>query len=175
MLVRFVIYLAKLRVAGPQTPPPPPPLDPPHTSLPFTLFGIVESFQITGVVSYFYTHVTHSVLYVVIINTLRYFVRYYRGTSGIIIMYEVCDKTTFKNIPNWLYEINQNCDSSVIKILGTFISYAVQFYYYYLFCYFPQLTSFNKIMAGPSGRGRGVSTPPPDIFYFYHTHTHTHT
>ena len=41
MLVRFVIYLAKLRVAGPQTPPPPPPLDPPHTSLPFTLFGIV--------------------------------------------------------------------------------------------------------------------------------------
>ncbi|XP_041349098.1 ras-related protein Rab-35-like [Gigantopelta aegis] len=42
---------------------------------------------------------------------------YYRGTSGIIIMYEVCDKTTFTNIPNWLYEINQNCDSSVIKIL----------------------------------------------------------
>ena len=32
-------------------------------------------------------------------------------------MYDVTDENTFKNVQNWMAEIEKNCDESVIKLL----------------------------------------------------------
>lgn len=41
---------------------------------------------------------------------------YYRGTHGVIIVYDVTNANTFKSIQRWLLEIDQYC-SSVSRIL----------------------------------------------------------
>jgi len=41
---------------------------------------------------------------------------YYRGTHGVIVVYDVCNADTFQNVKRWLHEIEQNCDV-VNKIL----------------------------------------------------------
>lgn len=41
---------------------------------------------------------------------------YYRGTHGVIVVYDVTNANTFKSIQRWLLEIEQYC-SSVSKIL----------------------------------------------------------
>ncbi|KAK2725416.1 ras-related protein Rab-35-like [Artemia franciscana] len=41
---------------------------------------------------------------------------YYRGTHGVIIVYDVTNGQTFANVKRWLLEIDQNCDS-VCKVL----------------------------------------------------------
>ncbi len=46
--------------------------------------------------------------------------RYYRGTHGVIVVYDVTSAESFVNVKRWLHEINQNCDD-VCQILGTFI------------------------------------------------------
>ena len=41
---------------------------------------------------------------------------YYRGTHGVIVVYDITNANTFKSIQRWLLEIEQYC-SSVSKIL----------------------------------------------------------
>lgn len=45
--------------------------------------------------------------------------RYYRGTHGVIVVYDVTSGESFANVKRWLHEIDQNCDN-VQRILGTF-------------------------------------------------------
>lgn len=45
------------------------------------------------------------------------FSRYYRGTHGVIIVYDVTCMESFNNVKRWLYEIDQNCDT-VSRVLG---------------------------------------------------------
>lgn len=45
--------------------------------------------------------------------------RYYRGTHGVIVVYDVTSAESFVNVKRWLHEINQNCDD-VCRILGEF-------------------------------------------------------
>lgn len=45
------------------------------------------------------------------------FCRYYRGTHGVIVVYDVTSAESFVNVKRWLHEINQNCDD-VCRILG---------------------------------------------------------
>lgn len=49
------------------------------------------------------------------------FVRYYRGTHGVIVVYDVTSADTFVNVKRWLHEIDQNCDD-VLRILGKNVS-----------------------------------------------------
>lgn len=51
--------------------------------------------------------------------------RYYRGTHGVIVVYDVTSAESFVNVKRWLHEINQNCDD-VCRILGTFLSRELQ-------------------------------------------------
>lgn len=41
---------------------------------------------------------------------------YYRGTHGVIVVYDVTSGDSFANVKRWLHEINQNCDD-VSRIL----------------------------------------------------------
>ena len=42
---------------------------------------------------------------------------YYKGAHGIILMYDVTDQNSFKNIRNWIKQIEANAQTSVIKVL----------------------------------------------------------
>ena len=42
---------------------------------------------------------------------------YYRGAHGILLLYDVTDKDSFKNLNNWLIEIEKNANKNVLKIL----------------------------------------------------------
>ena len=44
-------------------------------------------------------------------------ISYYRGTNGIILIYDVTDLNSFKNIKNWIKQINANAAKSIGKIL----------------------------------------------------------
>ena len=48
--------------------------------------------------------------------------RYYRGTHGVIVVYDVTSAESFVNVKRWLHEINQNCDD-VCRILGEHVSF----------------------------------------------------
>ena len=52
-----------------------------------------------------------------IINTCNCY-SYYRGTHGVIVVYDVTNGDSFVHVKNWLHEIEQNCDV-VSRILGT--------------------------------------------------------
>lgn len=51
--------------------------------------------------------------------SIMYFVfySYYRGTHGVIIVYDVTNGESFANVKRWLQEIEHNCDV-VNKVLG---------------------------------------------------------
>ena len=42
---------------------------------------------------------------------------YYRGAHGILLIYDVTDKDSFKNLSNWLIEIEKNASKNVLKLL----------------------------------------------------------
>lgn len=42
---------------------------------------------------------------------------YYRGSDGILLCVDACNKKTFENIPDWLNEIEKYTDEEVKKIL----------------------------------------------------------
>ena len=42
---------------------------------------------------------------------------YYKGAHGIILTYDVTDINSFKNIRNWIKQIEQNAQNSVCKVL----------------------------------------------------------
>jgi small GTP-binding protein len=42
---------------------------------------------------------------------------YYRGAMGVMIVYDVTDETSFKNVEQWLYEIKQHSPDNIIKFL----------------------------------------------------------
>ena len=48
---------------------------------------------------------------------LLYTHRYYRGTHGVIVVYDVTNAESFVNLKRWLQEIDQNCDA-VSRIIG---------------------------------------------------------
>ena len=42
---------------------------------------------------------------------------YFRGGHGILLIYDVTDRDSFKNLGNWLIEIEKNANEGVLKIL----------------------------------------------------------
>ena len=42
---------------------------------------------------------------------------YYRGAHGILLIFDVTDKDSFKNLSNWLIEIEKNANKNVLKVL----------------------------------------------------------
>ena len=42
---------------------------------------------------------------------------YYRGAHGILLIYDVTEKDSFKNLSNWLIEIEKNANKNVLKVL----------------------------------------------------------
>lgn len=42
---------------------------------------------------------------------------YYRGTHGIIIVYDICDKVSFDNLTGWIEEVDKNTGKGVIKLI----------------------------------------------------------
>ena len=42
---------------------------------------------------------------------------YYRGAQGILLVYDVTDKDSFKNLSNWLIEIEKNASKNILRVL----------------------------------------------------------
>ena len=42
---------------------------------------------------------------------------YYRGANGILLVYDITDKDSFKNLNNWLIEIERNASKNVLRVL----------------------------------------------------------
>ena len=59
-------------------------------------------------------------------NTVNFFHRYYRGTHGVVVVYDVCSGESFANVKRWLHEIDQNCDV-VNRILGMLYAFHIYF------------------------------------------------
>ena len=42
---------------------------------------------------------------------------YYRGAHGILLLYDVTDRDSFKNLSNWLIEIEKNASKNILRVL----------------------------------------------------------
>ena len=42
---------------------------------------------------------------------------YYRGAHGILLIYDITDKESFKSLQNWLIEIEKNAHKNVVRVL----------------------------------------------------------
>ena len=67
------------------------------------------------------------IIYVIMPTLVRYYCnifhlysRYYRGTHGVVVVYDVSSGESFANVKRWLHEIDQNCDD-VNRILGKIV------------------------------------------------------
>lgn len=49
------------------------------------------------------------------------FFSYYRGTHGVIVVYDVTSGESFVNVKRWLMEIDQNCEVAN-RVLGESVS-----------------------------------------------------
>lgn len=56
----------------------------------------------------------------------RVIFRYYRGTHGVIVVYDVTSGESFANVKRWLHEIEQNCEV-VNKVLGAYVGQMLRF------------------------------------------------
>ncbi len=69
--------------------------------------------------------------------------RYYRGTHGVIIVYDVTNAESFVNVKRWLHEIEQNCEV-VNRVLGM---YKQRYAFYYLKFYLERMTLEIKLVG----------------------------
>ena len=42
---------------------------------------------------------------------------YYKGSNGILLVYDITDEETFNNIPNWLEEVKKHAGPNTVKYL----------------------------------------------------------
>lgn len=42
---------------------------------------------------------------------------YYKGAHGIILTYDITDKQSFKDIENWLSEVEKHASENVVRLL----------------------------------------------------------
>ena len=42
---------------------------------------------------------------------------YYKGAHGIILVYDITDKASFKDLENWLYEVESHADDNVVQLV----------------------------------------------------------
>ena len=42
---------------------------------------------------------------------------YYKGAQGIILVYDITDRQSFKDVENWLAEVEKHASENVIKLL----------------------------------------------------------
>ena len=42
---------------------------------------------------------------------------YYKGASGVILVYDVGTRQTFTNVQNWIKQINEHADEGIVKVL----------------------------------------------------------
>ena len=42
---------------------------------------------------------------------------YYKGSQGIIVTYDITDRSSFAQVIEWMNQIEKNCDSLVAKML----------------------------------------------------------
>ncbi len=42
---------------------------------------------------------------------------YYKGAHGIILTYDITDKQSFRDVENWLAEVEKHASENVIKLL----------------------------------------------------------
>eukprot|EP01137_Pigoraptor_chileana_P015734 Opistho-2@5331 len=51
---------------------------------------------------------------------------YYRGTHGVMVVYDVTDKRSFDSVRRWMQEIDTNCDTAARVLLGNKSDYPIQ-------------------------------------------------
>lgn len=42
---------------------------------------------------------------------------YYKGSNGVIIVYDITDEETFKNVPTWLEEVKKHAGINTVTFL----------------------------------------------------------
>jgi small GTP-binding protein len=42
---------------------------------------------------------------------------YYKASNGVILVYDITEKETFNNIPNWLEEVKKHAGPNAAKLL----------------------------------------------------------
>jgi len=92
-------------------------------------------------------------------NCLCFWHRFYRGSHGVIVVYDVSRIDSFANVKRWLQEIDQNCDAKVQKVLGLYhlhSAYSLLFHVNHcrLYHYYNRFTALCPGLPGWAGNGR---------------------
>jgi GTPase SAR1 family protein len=59
----------------------------------------------------------HVFFYKLKIPYLLFYLQYYRGAHGIIVVYDVTDQESFNNVKQWMNEIDRYANEKVNKML----------------------------------------------------------
>ena len=43
--------------------------------------------------------------------------RYYRGTLGVMLVYDICERSTFDNVTKWLKEVRRHGNKNIVIML----------------------------------------------------------